>query len=242
MRVKITLQYNGTTFMGSQVQKSTSNTVMGALQHAFHRLGIDTVPVASGRTDRGVHATGQVVHCDLPPHWHHYERLKTILNRHLPSAIHIRSIHAAAADFHARFSAKRRVYRYIMSEAEPNPFEADFITFSGTALDVALLNDAMGAFVGTHNFERFKKSGSDTSHDLRIIYKAFAYRWRGKVVLTFEGSGFLRSQIRMMVGFLLQINAGRRSKADLAEQLGCRADFKIKPAPHNGLYLARIKY
>ena len=242
MRVKITLLYNGTTFMGSQVQKSTANTVMGSLQHAFHRLGIDTVPVASGRTDRGVHATGQVVHCDLPEHWHHYERLKSVLNRHLPSSIHVRSIVPVAGDFHARFSAKRRVYRYIISESEPNPFEADFVTFSDTPINVALLNDAMAAYVGTHDFTYFRKTGSDTHHDRRIIYKAFAYRWHGKVVLNFEGNGFLRSQIRMMVGFLLQINGGKRSKADLVEQLACRTDFKTKPAPHNGLYLARIKY
>lgn len=241
MRIKITLQYNGTPFQGSQVQKSTSNTVMGMLQHAFHRLGIDTLPVASGRTDKGVHATGQVVHCDLPPHWHDTARLKTVLNRHLPAAIRIRSIDYVAADFHARFSAKRRIYRYILSEAEPNPFEWDFITFS-EALDVPLIDDAMKAFVGEHDFSRFKKIGSETPHDRRIIYRAFAYRHRGKVVLTFEGNGFLRSQIRLMVGFLLQINAGKRTKADLIEQLACRADYKVKPAPHNGLYLARIKY
>jgi tRNA pseudouridine38-40 synthase len=241
MRIKITLQYNGTDFFGSQVQKETKETVMGVLQHAFHRLGIDAVPVASGRTDKGVHATGQVVHCDLPDYWHDMVKLKTMLNRRLPASIRIRSIKHVASDFHARFSATRRVYRYIISETEPSPFEWDFVTFTD-ALDLDMINDAMKAYLGTHDFVKFKKTGSETAHDRRTIYKAFAYRHRGKVIFTFEGNSFLRSQIRMMVGFLFLINSGKRSKEDLIDQLACRSDFKIKPAPHNGLYLAKIKY
>lgn len=241
MRVKITLQYNGTGFFGSQVQKETKQTVMGVVQHAFHRLGIDTSPVASGRTDKGVHATGQVVHCDLPEYWHDTVKLKTMINRHLPPSVRIRSIKRVAPDFHARFSATRRVYRYIFSEAEPTPFEWDFVTFTAP-LDLEKINDAMETYLGSHDFVKFKKTGSETAHDRRTIFKAFAYRHRGKVVFTFEGNSFLRSQIRMMVGFLLLINSGKRTKGDLVEQLACRADFKIKPAPHNGLYLAKIKY
>ena len=241
MRIKITLSYNGTTYAGSQVQKSTPNTVMGTLQHAFRRLGIDALPVASGRTDRGVHATGQVVHCDVPQHWHDTARLQVMLNRQLPPSIRIRAIKTVAGDFHARFSARRRVYRYILSEAEPSPFEWDFVTFT-QSLDLGRINDAMTAFLGTHDFTRFKKTGSETPSDRRTVYRAFAYRHRGKVVFTFEGSAFLRSQIRLMVGFLLQVNAGKRSREELVEQLACRADYKIPPAPHNGLYLAKIKY
>ncbi len=241
MRVKIVLQYNGTSFMGSQTQTTTANTVMGVLHHAMQRLGINAVPVASGRTDRGVHATGQTVHCDLPPHWEEYKDLRHSLNRHLPPTIRIRSLTPVSDAFHARFSAKRRVYRYLLSESEPNPFEWDFVTFS-PPLDTGVLNAAMKTFLGTHDFSRFKKSGSETKNDVRTIYRAFAYRHGGRVVLTFEGNGFLRSQIRMMVGFLLEVNAGRRTVQELAEQLACRSDFRVKPAPHNGLYLAKIKY
>jgi tRNA pseudouridine38-40 synthase len=241
MRVRITLAYNGTTFMGSQEQTSTGNTVMGTLHRALARLGIDARPVASGRTDSGVHATGQVVHCDLPPHWGDIGKLRSVLNRQLPPAIRIRRIEPVHPEFHARFSARRRVYRYVLSEAEPNPFEHDFVTFS-PPLDVAKIDDAIQAFVGTHDFEKFKKTGSETAHDRRTIFKASAYRWRGKVILRIEGNGFLRSQIRMMVGFLLDISAGKRTKEELIRQLECEADYKIKPAPHNGLYLAKIYY
>jgi len=242
MRVKIALMYNGTGFMGSQVQSSTSHTVMGQLQTALSRLGIETKAVASGRTDRGVHATGQVVHFDLPPHWHDVSKLKTMLNRHLPPTIRVRSLAPVHPDFHARFSARKRTYRYLLGESAPNPFEWDFVTFVDRPLDLDLINAAMARFVGTYDFSRFRKTGSDTPNDVRTVYRAFCYRFRGKVVMTIEGNGFLRSQIRMMVGFLLAINSGRRSIDDLVEQLACRSDFKIKPAPHNGLYLARITY
>ncbi len=241
MRVKITLAYNGTSFMGSQMQTSTGNTVMGALHRALARLGIDALPVASGRTDSGVHASGQVVHCDLPAHWSDIGKLKWVLNRQLPPSVRIRRVEPVHPEFHARFSARRRVYRYLLSEAEPNPFEWDFVTFCDP-LDVAKIDDAMQAFVGTHDFERFKKTGSETAHDRRTIYSARAYRHKGRVVLRIEGNGFLRSQIRLMVGFLLAISAGKRSKEDLVRQLACEADFKIPPAPHNGLYLAKIYY
>ncbi len=241
MRVKILLAYNGTPFFGSQVQKETRNTVMGTLQHAFHRLGIDTSPVASGRTDRGVHATGQVVHCDLPDYWHNTQKLHTSLNRLLPPSIRIRAVSTVSSDFHARFSARRRIYRYVLSETDPTPFEADFVTFSDP-IDVALMNRAIRYFVGEHDFRHFKRVGSETPTDVRTIYRAFVYRHRGKVIITFEGNGFLRTQVRLMVGFLFAINRGQRTIEDLAEQVACHSDFKVKPAPGNGLYLSKILY
>lgn len=241
MRVKITLAYNGTAFFGSQIQKETSQTVMGVLQHAFHRLGIDASPVASGRTDRGVHASGQVVHCDLPDYWHHTHKLQHQLNRLLPPTIRIKAIQTVSSSFHARFSAKRRIYRYIISEAEPNPFEHDFVTFTGP-IDLERLRHAMQRFVGEHDFKYFQKLGSDPHSTLRTIYRTRAYRHKHYTVLTFEGSAFLRTQIRLMVGFLLAINSGKRTTEELANQLACHHDYHIKPAPGNGLYLAKIKY
>lgn len=241
MRVKITLQYNGAPYLGLQSQTKTENTVIGTLQRALLRLNINEKIVASGRTDKGVHATGQVLHCDLPQHWHNLQKLKRSLNHQLPDSIHIRRIEEAADDFHARYSAKRRVYRYILSAREPNPFEADFITFVDS-VDFSALVRAIGSYVGTYDFKYFKKSGSDTENDIRTVYRAIAYRRNKNIVLTFEANGYLRSQIRMMVGFLLLVSQGKRNVGDLKAQLLCEADFKVKPAPCNGLYLAKVKY
>jgi tRNA pseudouridine38-40 synthase len=240
-RAKITLSYNGSAFMGSQQQPNTANTVMGHLITVLHRLKIAATPKASGRTDRGVHATHQVVHVDLPDFWSDLQRLKEMLNVQLPSAMRIQRIEWVDDDFHARYSAKRRVYRYIIKESEINPFEDNFVTFV-PHINREIIADAIGSFVGTHNFELFKKSGNDLEHHTRIIYRAYAYSYKGYFILVFEGNGFLRSQIRLMVGFLLRISAGKATKEQLIEQINCVKRHSTDIAPHNGLYLTHIKY
>lgn len=241
MRVKITLSYNGAAFHGLQVQSHTDNTVMGALYKALERLGITGKLHASGRTDRGVHASAQVMHLDLPENWNDPAKLKRVLNRQLESSIHIKKVETADPEFHARYGAKKRLYRYIISDREPNPFEADFVTFAET-VDFKKIAHAIRRFEGEHDFSYFMKTGSDTPHAVRTIYRAFAYRHRGHTVLCFEANGFLRAQIRMMTGMLLGISQGRYSEENLAEQLACKQRHCTKPAPHNGLYLAKIRY
>lgn len=240
-RVKLTLSYNGAAFMGFQSQTTAPDTVVGTLTQALRRIGIDTVPVGSGRTDRGVHATHQVAHLDLPPYWTDLKRLREMLNMHLPLSLRIRRIEHASEDFHARYSARKRVYRYILREGEPNPFEADFVTFV-PRLNGGAIIDAIGAFEGEHDFDYFKKTGSDVNHYVRTIFRAYAYRRRGYLILVFEGNGFLRSQIRMMAGFLLRISEGKATKAQLVDQLALKHRYSTDLAPHNGLYLTRITY
>lgn len=240
-RAKITLSYNGSAFMGSQQQPTTDNTVMGHLITVLHRLKITATPKASGRTDRGVHATHQVIHVDLPDFWDDLQRLKEMLNVQLPSAMRIQRIEWVDDDFHARYSAKRRVYRYIIKEDEINPFEDNFVTFL-PKINREIIADAIKCFIGTHNFELFKKSGCDMDHFVRIIYRAYAYSHKGYFILVFEGNGFLRSQIRLMVGFLLRISAGKATKEQLIEQINCVKRHSTDIAPHNGLYLTHIKY
>lgn len=214
---------------------------MGHLITILHRLKITETPKASGRTDRGVHATHQVIHVDLPDFWTDLQRLKEMLNVQLPSAMRIQRIEWVKEDFHARYSAKRRVYRYIIKESEINPFEDNFVTFV-PQINREAIADAIGCFVGTHDFELFKKSGNDLEHHIRIIYRAYAYSHKGYFILVFEGNGFLRSQIRLMVGFLLRISAGKATKEQLIEQLNCIKRYSTDIAPHNGLYLTHIKY
>jgi tRNA pseudouridine38-40 synthase len=235
------MSYNGSAFMGSQQQPTTHETVIGTLLIALKRLKIHTAPKGSGRTDRGVHATHQVMHLDLPLYWHDLQRLTEMLNMQLPSSIRIRRIEFVESEFHARYSAKKRVYRYIIKEGVANPFEDNFVSFI-PQLNRDVIADAIGCFVGTHNFELFKKSGNDMDHFTRIIYRAYAYVHKGYFILVFEGNGFLRSQIRLMVGFLLRISSGKATKEQLIEQLECIKRHSTDIAPHNGLYLTRIKY
>lgn len=241
MRVKITVAYNGADYFGSQVQKETEQTVNGQIEKALRALQIEARVQASGRTDRGVHATRQVLHFDLPPFWNDLDKLRAQLERRLPKSIAIRRLEKTADDFHARYSAKRRAYRYIISTERPNPFLADLITYVD-ALDVDKIRDAITLFEGEHDFSYFKKSGSDTENFVREIYKTRVYTYKECTVLYFEANGFLRSQIRLMVGFLLAISDGVYTREELNKQLSLQQQFKLKPAPHEGLYLCNIVY
>ena len=236
MRVAVTLAYNGTNYHGSQIQRDISPTIFGTFEAALLRLGIDQRVIVSGRTDRGVHATGQVCHFDLPLYWSDTQKLKRVLNFMLPSSIRVLRVKEVDDDFHARYSTKRRVYRYILKDTPLSPFEADFVTYSQEKLDVKMLHHKMQLFLGEHDFKHFKKNGSDENTTIRMIYKAFAYKHKGYIILNFEANGFLRSQIRMMVGSLLKL-----SQQEIVEKLHDK-NHKIDSAPPNGLYLAKIKY
>ncbi|MDO8455193.1 MAG: tRNA pseudouridine(38-40) synthase TruA, partial [Sulfurimonas sp.] len=227
---------NGTSYLGSQTQTESKNTVLGNFEHVLSQLSINAKVIASGRTDKGVHATGQLCHVDLPPFWSDLQKLQRVLNQMLPKTIQVKNIRAVSDDFHARYGAKKRVYRYIIKESESNPFLDDFITFL-SSVDFIKLQQNIKLFKGEHDFKFFMKTGSDVKSTTRVIYKAFAYKYKGYIVLNFEANGFLRSQIRLMVGALLKLNA-----QEIEEQLTCIKNYKIKPAPSNGLYLAKIKY
>ncbi|QFR49201.1 tRNA pseudouridine(38-40) synthase TruA [Sulfurimonas lithotrophica] len=236
MRALITCSYNGTHFLGSQTQTETKNTIFGQIEYIFNELNITSKPQPSGRTDKGVHASGQTFHIDLPEFWNDLKKLKRILNEMLPNSIKILSIKEVDAEFHARYSAKSRVYRYLIKTNESNPFEDDFISFY-TDADFKSIQKNISLFIGEHDFREFMKTGSEINSTTREIYKAYAYKKDDLIVLNFEANGFLRSQIRLMVGALLNLDA-----TQIKEQLDCKKQYKIKPATPNGLYLAKIKY
>ena len=236
MRVAIIIAYNGASYLGSQIQTETNNTIFGQLEHILSKINIKFRVVASGRTDKGVHATGQVCHIDIPEYWDDLVKFKRVLNSMLPNTIKVKKVKKVDYNFHARYGAKKRVYRYIIKEDFSNPFEDQFITFIED-VNIKKLQNNIKLFIGEHNFTQFMKTGSDTTSNTRIIYKAFAYRYKGYVILNFEANGFLRTQIRLMVGSLFQLDSRQ-----IKEQLKCTNTHKIKPAPSNGLYLAKIKY
>ena len=236
MRVKLTLAYDGTDFFGSQSQKHTKKTVTGTLTHVLRHLGIDSIPVASGRTDSGVHATAQVYHLDLPPFWSETKKLHTTLNRMLPCSIHVRQVQKVDADFHARYSAKKRIYRYIISTQKSSPFTCRYVTHM-EKIDFEKLKHDIALFKGCHDFAYFQKSGSDVKTTTREIYKAFVYKHKSYIILHFEANGFLRSQVRLMCAALLELES-----KEIVAMLEKKEKYKIKPVPPQGLYLAKIKY
>ena len=244
MRVKITLSYDGSFFIGFQIQKKetpSAQSVAGALTKALKRVNIETSVVGSGRTDTGVHATHQVLHLDLPPFWSDLTRLRSHLNSFLSPHIFIQSITPVSPSFHARFNAKKRLYRYILYDGAYQPFLANY-ALHVKPIDVAQLHAYAQVFVGFHNFEYFKKLGGGTTKDERTIFKAGAYRYKHLIVVYFEGDAFLRSQVRMMCGSLLKACEGRLSYDDLIAQRERKMKVSTSLIPACGLYLSRVFY
>ncbi len=241
MNIKLIFSYDGSRFNGSQMQPE-KNTVADAFLDIFNAMGISSQLVLSGRTDKNVHATGQVANIHLPSYWTDLEKLKHRLNQYLPKSIKLHSLQKTSDDFNARFSAKKRVYRYILSTKENNPYNQAYMTYYNKPLDIDLINKAIKLFVGVHDFEYLSKKGSLPSTSIREIYDVKFYKYKDIYVFKFKGNSFLRSQIRMMMQMLLKISEGTLSIDDLIDQLNKKGQKLKTLAPPNGLYLSKIIY
>ena len=240
MNLKFTVAYDGSLYLGSQKQPN-KNTIEDELLKAFKTLNIETSIVLSGRTDKEVHATGQVFNCIIPDFWTDFFKLQEILNKRLPSSIQIRHIVKVDENFHSRFHAKKRVYRYLITTKPTTPFNDKFITFV-KSVDEKLLKEAIKEFIGVYDFKYFHKTGSDKDITIREIFETAFYKHKDIYVFKFVANSYLRSQIRLMVGFLLAINDKKLTIEDLKKQLRCEKNIFRTPIKANGLYLAKIKY
>ncbi|MDQ1325758.1 MAG: tRNA pseudouridine synthase [Campylobacterota bacterium] len=240
MRIKAVIAYDGSAYHGFQKQNSTSQTVASAIEKALRSLQINSHIVASGRTDAGVHATGQIIHFDLPEFWSDLNKLKFALNKKL-HGIRFKHITQTSQTFHARFSAKKRLYRYVFKAEEPSVFEENYISCY-PIFDKILLRQALKCFEGEHDFDYFRKTGTITHTTVREIYYT-GYRQYGRYhFIYFQANGFLRSQVRMMIDAAMACASGKMSIEALNQQLECKKRHTTKLAPPNGLYLARITY
>ncbi len=240
LRVKAVIAYDGSCFFGFQKQTSTPQTVTHAIEEALHSLQIHSAVVGSGRTDAGVHATGQVIHFDLPHFWTDPEKLKVNLNRKLKE-IQFKHISIVPNDFHARFSARKRVYRYVFKTKKPSVFEANYIAYY-PEFNKDLLLHALHSFEGEHDFNCFHKTGTLTHTTIRTIYQTTYKKVNSYHMIYFQANGFLRSQVRMMVETAMLCAKGELTLGQLQEQLICRKKHITKLAPPQGLYLSRIIY
>ncbi len=241
MNVKLVFSYDGSRFNGSQKQPE-KNTVADAFLECFNSMGIDSQFILSGRTDKDVHATGQVANIKLPHYWDNTQRLHNKLNQYLPSSIKLYLVQEVDDLFNARFSAKKRVYRYILSTDNIDPFKQAYITYHDKELNIEIINKAIKKFIGIHDFEYFSKKGSEPVSTVREIFDVKFYQHKGYYIFKFKGSSFLRSQIRLMVQTLLNISDGKKSINDLEDALNKKGTKLKSLAPPNGLYLSKIIY
>ncbi len=240
IRVKAVIAYDGHSFYGFQKQKSTQRTITSTIEKVLNDLHIHSSIIGSGRTDAGVHATGQVIHFDIPDYWNDLKKLKLNLNRKLTS-ISFKTITKVNPEFHARFSAQKRLYRYVFKTTKPSVFEQKYISYYGD-FDTDKLKDALETFKGKHDFNFYRKTGTDTHSSIREIYKAYYIQRHHYHFIYFQANGFLRSQVRMMIEASMLYAKNELSMSSLHEQLRCKKKHTSRLAPPEGLYLANIIY
>ena len=265
MKIAIFYSYNGSKFSGSQTQPN-GKAVEDSLNLALRKVGIFKPVLSSSRTDALVHAFCQVSCTHCGDFWD-LNKLKNELNRHLPFSIKVFKILKVNEDFHPRYSAKARSYRYLLAHGKRNPFLADFVYFCAKP-DIKKLNFALSLFKGEHDFSGFYKLGSNEKSPVRRIFCArarqFYFNDECFSMIIFKANGFLRSQVRMMVANALCAANDEQKLRDLEKILNFsnteffkkfsedknefyKNEFYKKiptkiPAPPQALYLKKIFY
>lgn len=238
-RYKAVISYDGSAFYGFALQKHKPS-VLGALQDGFSRVGIRGEILGASRTDKGVHSTGQVISFESY-HFKDIKHLQNLLNAKLYPHIAVRRLERVSEDFHPRFHALWRAYRFLLSSHAPSPFQSAYMSYEKIG-DRALFQSALSMFQGRHNFALFKKNGSFTRDSIRDIFRIFSYQHKDLDVVYIKGNGFLRSQVRLMVGAALSVSRGELSLESLQEQIQAKKRHYNFPISPNGLYLCGVGY
>lgn len=243
-RLKCIISYDGTNFSGFQVQPN-QRTIQGDIEtalkklHKEHHIRI----YASGRTDTGVHAHGQVIHFDSPlsistEHW------VKALNALLPDDIAVNDIQVVDSNFHARFNVIKKEYRYFCSnQKNRNVFRRNFCYYYPFPINLEQIVQSTNYIIGTHDFTSFCSAKTDIEDKVRTIYEIEVYEEANEIVFRFVGNGFLYNMVRIIVGTLLEIGQGKLRPEELPiilEQKNRQASGKT--APGHGLHLWQVWY
>lgn len=243
-RIALVIQYLGTYFHGWQWQPN-HRTVQEELEKAIQSVvGYPVRIHGAGRTDSGVHAAAQVAHFDAPAMVPAH-RWADILNARLPNDLLIRASASVHSDWHARFSASWRRYRYLLyTEARPNLFVRPFSWhYYQEKLDERLMQDALTPLVGRHHLAAFHRAGSKRPHSWVDVQSAECQRIGPFISIEVQASGFLYGMMRLVVGLLVQVGRGTRSPDSFTELWASQRREEVKyAAPPQGLCLLRVGY
>jgi len=245
-RYKALISYDGHDFAGFQRQPH-ARSVQEEIEKTLTRInkGQPIVIHGAGRTDSGVHALGQVIHFDLPSA-RDEEKLRFALDTQTPEDIDVISVEEVTEDFHARYQPHSKTYEFLVDIGRPkNPMMRHYATHYPYPLEISLMEQAIKALEGTHDFTGFTASGTSVENKVRTITEAsltFDVQ-RNFLVFTFSGNGFLYKQIRNMVGTLLKIG-NKRMPVNQIERILEEKDRQLAgpTAAPNGLYLKEIIY
>lgn len=242
MRIKIIFAYDGTNFYGLQKQPNL-RSVESSFEEVLFGINNNSITkfVSSGRTDRGVHAKGQVAHFDISVEIT-MDKLKRALNSYLPEDIHVIFCEEVANDFHARFSVKEKTYTYLINCGELSVFDRSHVYQYGRGLDIEEMNKAIKSFLGTHNFVNFVSKQDKRDDYKRTITKANISKEGDHIKIIFSSNGFMKYQVRNMVGTLLRIGQGKLPAESIAQMLNGDDTIKAYTIKPEGLYLSEVKY
>lgn len=243
-RFKLTVEYDGTDFVGWQRQDN-GPSVQGALEQAAHEFSGESVMVqGAGRTDSGVHALGQVAHLDLEREIT-AAKLRDALNAHLrPLPVAVLEVEAVTADFHARFSAKQRRYLYrIVNRRAPLALDARRAWFVPQKLDLASMRAGASHLTGQHDFSAFRAAECQAESALKTLDSLTLQRQGTEIRVECAARSFLHHQVRNLVGTLALVGRGKRPAEWIKEVLGsCDRNRAGPTAPACGLYLTQVLY
>ncbi|MEZ5840976.1 MAG: tRNA pseudouridine(38-40) synthase TruA [Hyphomicrobiales bacterium] len=243
-RYRLNIEYDGTPFVGWQRQ-AEGESVQGAIERAIAAFAGEVAGIrGAGRTDAGVHASGQVAHVDLARDWK-TDTVRDAINAHLrPAPVAILSAERVGDDFDARFSATARHYVYrILDRRAPPALDRDRVWHVGRRLDEGLMAAAARTLLGRHDFTTFRAAACQAASPVRTLDRLDVVRCGDVIELHVSARSFLHNQVRSMAGTLKLAGAGQWSAADVGDALAARDRAACGPvAPACGLCLARVDY
>ena len=246
-RYKMTMAYDGHLFHGFQMQPN-QRTVQGEIEKALQKMtkGKRVIVEGSGRTDAGVHALGQVIHFDYPGNVIPADRMILALNSMMPMDIIFKECVIVCEDFHVRYSAKGKWYRYRVSlDRFVNPFKRFYTGHYPYPLEVERMQIAAKDLIGTHDFTSFAASGGQIIDKVRTMYYVNIEKdeKENEIVFDFICSGFLYNMVRILVGALLEIGNGKRPVDDFPRIIAAKNRQEVREtAQASGLYLYHVFY
>ena len=241
--IKLTIEYDGKDFNGWQKQPNKLN-IQGEIEKAIERITGEEVELnASGRTDAGVHALGQVANfktnSNIP-----IEKIPIALNTNLKKSIRILNAEEVDERFHSRLSCKEKTYRYVINNSEYGTAIYRNMEYCvPQKLDVEAMQKAAKYFEGEHDFKAFKASGTSSKSSVRTIFKAEVTKHEDRIYIELTGNGFLYNMVRIISGTLLEVGMGRIKPEEVSEIIESKDRLKAgKTLPPQGLFLVEIKY
>lgn len=241
--IKLVIEYDGKDYNGWQKQPNKLN-IQGEIERAIENITKEKVDlIASGRTDAGVHALGQVANFKTNSNID-IEKIPIAINSQVKNSIRIKSAEEVEENFHSRFNCKKKTYRYVIDNSKyGTAIYRNIVYHMPIKLNVEEMKKAIKYFEGEHDFKAFKASGTSSKSSVRTIYKATVERKEDRVIIELTGNGFLYNMVRIIAGTLIDVGIGKIKPEEVKEIIEKKERKNAgKTLPARGLCLLEVDY